>query len=970
MLGNHRRGSSTRWRSFGVLACAALFSTLTVAAPADREQGLPIISTFLPSQFNTPASPVGPQAFALSALPDGAIIVAHSRGLLRLGGTSASARDPTHATVLSLASGADGTIYFGGVGEIGYFREFSGEFTLLSSWASRLGVVFSDFWISIAARDGSAYFADSTHVFHWDGRMLTVVYATQPELLAGIAFGDGAMVYDSHAGLVAVDARGAHVVPGSEKLKQVAPCALANAGDAAISVCADGNVTRWHADGANEALPLAPELRARLQAAAATTVGVREDGGLLIGTRRAGFFWLDAQGVLSGHLSGIPEWGESRVFSQLSRHDDGFWAGFDYGVAHVEWPGQVTRFDGLVGLPRAVTATVRIQGELLAVTSRGLYRLLPATADQPFARFETYQPTSLTLFSVAQSDGTLYLASGEGVSMLRDGAVEKIDAQLAYAVLPLAPDGSSLLAGGLSGARWLRRVNGVWSARDLPGIDSEIRYIKPDGDGTLWLSGNYTGVFRLRLPTTSGGDPQIERYGTAEGLPHGRVTPLRLPDGLAFAGADGLLRFDAMAKRFVPDVALRTLLPLAQGELSAATVLDEHRALVVQHDRVRLIERAGDNTWRERPTPLARLPRGLVYRDVRLDTDGSIWIAGNEALFRHRPDLQSTLPSLPRPRIAIEETVASTTRDAKGALQLGVAPATVHARFEEAFFVGVEQLTFRTRLEPLETAWSDWQSAPAREMTQLPGGRYRLALQARDIFGRTSETTQIDFVLAPPWYLRWWAFALYAFALIVLLVLLVRRRERQLRQRADELGTLVRARTQELEQASVTDALTGLRNRHYIEIAGTPWQEKNRGCWLIALVDIDHFKRINDERGHAAGDTVLRSVARQLVGSLPDQAVAVRWGGEEFLVIVALEDASNAPRVVRSLLHAIGDAVVAMTPPPPLAVTCSIGWDVVAAGARDTLDAVLGNADRKLYEAKRAGRDRAYGPGEEDVIRR
>lgn len=970
MLGNHRRGSTTRWRVRSVLAAAAFCATQTLAATADREQGMPIISTFLPSKFNTPASPVGPQAFALAALPDGAIIVAHSRGLLRLGATSASAWDPTHATVLSLASGADGTVYLGGVGDIGYFKEFDGEFTSLAPWAARLGVTFSDFWISIAAHDGSAYFADATHVFRWDGRMLTVVYVTQPELLAGVAFGDGAMIYDRHAGLVAVDAHGAHVIPGSDKLKSVAPCALADAHDAVIAVCADGNATRWHADGASETLPLAPELRTQLQAAAVTTVGVRDDGGLLIGSRRAGFFWLDAQGALSGRLSGIPEWGESRVFSQLPRHDDGFWAGFDYGIAHVESPGQASRFDGLLGLPRAVTATARVQGELLAVTSRGLYRLRPATADQPFARFEAYQPTSLTLFSVAQSGDVLYLASGEGVSALRDGVIEKIDAQLAYTVLPLAPDGSSLLAGGLTGARWLHRIGGVWSARELPGIETEIRYIKPDRDGTLWLSGNYTGAFRVRMPDASGGEPQIERYGAAEGLPRGRLTPLSLPDGLAFAGADGLLRFDAMSKHFVADTALRNLLTRAQGEVNATTVLDERRALVVQHDRVRLIEHTGDGSWRELPTPLARLPRGLGYRDVRQDADGSIWIAGNEALFRHRPDLQSTLPALPRPRIAIEQAVPGTVRESSGALALGTAPSTVHARFEEAFFVGVEQLSFRTRLEPLETAWSEWQTAPGREMTQLRDGHYRLAIQARDIFGRTSETAQIDFALAPPWYLRWWAFALYALALLALLAGLVYRRERRLRRRAEELGTLVRARTQELEQASITDALTGLRNRHYVEIAGTPWQEKKQGCWLIALVDIDHFKRINDERGHAAGDAVLRSVARQLVGALPEHAAAVRWGGEEFLVIVALNDAHDAPEVVRNLLHAIGDAVVAMTPPPPLAVTCSIGWDLVAAGAHDSLDAVLSNADRKLYAAKRAGRDRAYGPGEGEVIRR
>src|SRR5262249_23699096 len=154
-----------------------------------------------------------------------------------------------------------------------------------------------------------------------------------------------------------------------------------------------------------------------------------------------------------------------------------------------------------------------------------------------------------------------------------------------------------------------------------------------------------------------------------------------------------------------------------------------------------------------------------------------------------RPDLQSTLPELPRPQIVIDADHAAL--DSGGALQLGVAPRNVHTRFEEGFFDGVEQLRFRTRLEPLESAWSDWQPTPQRDMTHLPGGRYRLAVQARDIFGRDSETASLAFVLEPPWYLRWWALTLDGLAFVVLLAWLIRRRDRALRRRAAELAELV-----------------------------------------------------------------------------------------------------------------------------------------------------------------------------------
>src|SRR4051794_39740056 len=115
-------------RAIGAVVAALAGCVGAAVVPGDVEQGLPIISTFLPSRYNTPASPVGPQAFALASLADGSIVAANNSGLLRLNGASATAWNPTGGNVLSLASGADGTLYLGGVGEIGWCRDFGGEF--------------------------------------------------------------------------------------------------------------------------------------------------------------------------------------------------------------------------------------------------------------------------------------------------------------------------------------------------------------------------------------------------------------------------------------------------------------------------------------------------------------------------------------------------------------------------------------------------------------------------------------------------------------------------------------------------------------------------------------------------------------------------------------------------------------------------------------------------------------------------
>jgi len=147
-----------------------------------------------------------------------------------------------------------------------------------------------------------------------------------------------------------------------------------------------------------------------------------------------------------------------------------------------------------------------------------------------------------------------------------------------------------------------------------------------------------------------------------------------------------------------------------------------------------------------------------------------------------------------------------------------------------------------------------------------------------------------------------------------------------------------------------------------VQLLEPSWRERKRGWWLIALVDIDHFKRINDEHGHAVGDEVLRAVAQRLAGVLSEAVTAVRWGGEEFLIVGELDDGSVAPALMQKLLCAIGNHAVAVADASPIAVTCSIGWEVVAVQEAVSLDAMLASADHRLYAAKHAGRDRAHGP--------
>jgi diguanylate cyclase (GGDEF)-like protein len=168
-------------------------------------------------------------------------------------------------------------------------------------------------------------------------------------------------------------------------------------------------------------------------------------------------------------------------------------------------------------------------------------------------------------------------------------------------------------------------------------------------------------------------------------------------------------------------------------------------------------------------------------------------------------------------------------------------------------------------------------------------------------------------------------------------------------------------REERLEQLAYNDELTGLWNRRYLQhrLASELRSAERHGRPLaIAMIDVDHFKPINDRHGHLVGDEVLTAIAARLREALRDEDVLGRWGGEEFLAILPALQPGSAGRAGQRLRRCIADRPLT---PGAIAVTVSVGCAETEGGG--SVDELVRRADDALYAAKREGRDRVVVAG-------
>lgn len=696
---------------------------------------------------------------------------------------------------------------------------------------------------------------------------------------------------------------------------------------------------------------------------------------LWVGTRDAGLFRRDGARFVAV-LPGEPIYSVGRVRNEL------WWGSLGRGVFRTSLDKETKRYDTSNGLSgdRIYSVFEDREGNVWLATNHGATKIvsdafhthLPNTSVVSVAHFDDTAwfgtlgkglfrldadravPVpgleKRTVWSIAKHQGRLWLGTGKGVVTLEDGvATARAPSLAADGIYDVFPDGDRIFVTGTFGACVIE--DGEDQCKRIAAVKSlTYRALRHDG--------------RVCFATEAGLVCGDQTYG-------GDTSMLTLyedrSERLWLGALRGLFRLEGAA--LVASARGDTLL----GHRINAIGQMKSGALVLGSDE-------GVTIWAEgKPSRHYDRSRGLAASEtnfgaISVGPDGDVFVGTPTGVTHYRPHLETTngvapLIHLRRAQVNGKPTTFETP--------LRHDENNVSFAFDGLSFVNEDRVRFRYQL----VGWDDEWSEPSRQRTvrytNLPAGRYGFRVQARSSSSAWSETAATSFEITPA-YWNTWAFRVAVTAGVAFVVfLIVRLWIQAIQRRNEELEALVRERTRELEELSLTDPLTRLRNRRFLaETIATELARSDRihagfargdkpatpgaGNIGFMLIDVDRFKEVNDRHGHAAGDELLVACADALRETLRATDALVRWGGEEFLVMCRDVDTNSLRELSERVATAVREREITLSDGTKVSRTCSIGFSLLPFEPFDWED-IVGFADSAMYIAKSRGRDRVVG---------
>ncbi len=748
-----------------------------------------------------------PQNWGILQAQNGIIYVANHGGVLEYDGVSWRIIGyPDYATVRSLDITPSGTIYIGGENRLGYLSpdiQGSLKYESLVTYLDKKEKEFSTIWRTHVTQDG-IYFQAKEFLFWWEpikkkmqaipGIFKTfncngVLYVKEEKKeLKQVVNG----TFKSLPGVASlVDQKIEMLIPYNGK--KTPPTVLLKTQQNGLYLY-DGKTTKLFPSEADNYLK---EKK--------ISYGIRlSSGDFAIATLTDGLLIMDANGQIKNVIAASSGLEDINIKNLFQDRQENIWLCLSNGLSKIEYTSPFSIYDKRSHLEGLILSVVKHGNNLYVGTANGLFRL-----ESP----QKFTPIGIagSCWSLLSIGNSLLVANDTGVFQNNKGIFRKITTDLSFFLLPSRRYPDRIWCGTSNGLTILSPKNGQYiEEQRFNNLKQNIRNIAEDEKGNLWL-GTKNGIviqihFLPGIPT-----PVITKYNSNHAVPKGEISAVWAAGHVLFLTTEGLFKFSEKDKRFVPDFTLGK--EFAGHSKPVFRLVEDQNKHIWFHSESKnyLAIPASGNSHTIYSKPFLRLATSQVnyiYPDPNGDC---IWFANYDGLVRYDKKIKKNwnipFATLIR-RIEINgklifggyiETSGPKSQIPRRTFKYEDRK-NFHFEFAAPFFEEETAIQYRYILEGNDKQWSKWDVKSKTDFNTIDSGSYSFRVQAKNIYGDTSQEATFSFKILPPWYFSWIAIVVYLLLLLALMFLVVKWRSSKLIKEKLRLEQLVKDRTKEVYQ--------------------------------------------------------------------------------------------------------------------------------------------------------------------------
>jgi signal transduction histidine kinase len=756
-------------KTLGFAIVFFLLCSILLPAQARKEEGYPKIRNYSPRDYGGDI-----QNWAVVQDKHGVMYFGNNLGLLEYDGeTWTLTKVPSGSVIRSLVI-HDDIIYAGSVGDIGYFSPDSMgkmKFTSFLPYLKPENKNFSDVWTVHIINDEVIY-VTVNYIFKWSisEKKITVINSSSA-FHVSFDIDNSFYIREWGTGILKLEGDSLKFLPGTERFaNERIYVMLPFPGEENVILVVTRTEGMFKYDGSSF-VPFKTEADEFIKKNLIYSPGrVLKDENIALITQLGGLIIIDKNGRIVTQINKAAGLPSNTNLSIGLDHTGGIWIATDYGISRVDYSSHVSYFDSRMGLSNSISKIHRYKGILYAAAGAASYYFDPAAGQFIFIPGLANQ--SLDFIEI---NGKLLAGTLDGVFEVEKIKVTpvRISVYNEYSVqgfFPSKVDTNRLYVATGEGLAVLQFEKGRWKdIGKILEIDDFATSVVEEEDGSLWVGTGIFGVYKINYATGNNGQPDFSRmevikYTEENGMPVNQVFPQEIDGKIHFLTPDNIYRFNPADNRFFADSTFMVVPPsgILMNQLIST---DAKRRLWLAFGKQPVLgTRQEDGSFDWQISPFKRFNDEII-QCIYPEDSSTIWLGTGFGIIKY--DFNSV--SFYNKNFSVLIRQVSYGKDPRvfhsgyNGEQPEISFVNNSAKFifAAAFFEDEEINQYKTFLEGFDEEWSLWSKENIKEYTNIPPGIYTFRVIGRNLEDITSSEASFSFVILPPWYRTWWAYAFY-----------------------------------------------------------------------------------------------------------------------------------------------------------------------------------------------------------------